>query len=256
MDSTERFSDRVDDYVKYRPNYPAAVFEAIERRVREREASLGVTWPRTCADLGAGTGIFSRALLAHGWQVHAVEPNQAMREAAERELRGSPGFFSHDGTAEVTGLPDACVALVTAAQAFHWFDPARCRVEWRRILLSGGLVCLIWNVRQLGTPFMDAYEEVLTRRLPEYARVTHRHVDADALSDFFGGRYETESVANAQIFDWNGLVGRVTSSSYAPKPDHAGYDELMRELRRVFDAHTRDGVIEFRYESTAVFGDF
>jgi SAM-dependent methyltransferase len=255
MDTTERFSSRVDDYVKYRPNYPGAVFDAIERRVREREEGRGVTLPRIAADIGSGTGIFTRSLLDRGWTVHAVEPNQAMRAAAEQVLGHVPQFLSHEGTAEVTGLPDASVALVVAAQAFHWFDAARCRVEWRRILLPGGLVSLIWNVRQLGTPFMDAYEAVLTRLLPEYSRVTQRHVDAAALAGFFGGQYESESVSHQQVFDWEGLLGRVTSSSYAPKPEHAGFDVLMRELQAVFAAHARGGVVEFRYEATAVFGE-
>lgn len=254
MDSTERFSNRVDDYVKYRPNYPAAVFEAIERRVREREASLGVAWPRTCADVGSGTGIFTRALLSRGWTVHAVEPNQAMREAAEKELGADASFVSHDGRAEATGLADQSVSLVVAAQAFHWFDEDRTRAEWSRISVPGGLVGLIWNVRQLGTPFMDAYEEVLSRRLPEYSRVTHRHVDDAALARFFRGKYETERTLHRQVLTFQGLVGRVTSSSYAPEPEQAGYDELMRELRRIFEAHAREGVVEFRYQATAVFG--
>jgi SAM-dependent methyltransferase len=255
MDATKRFSNRVDDYVKYRPNYPAAVFDVIERRVREREQRSGVILPRTAADIGSGTGIFTRSLLERGWTVHAVEPNQAMREAAEKALGHLPHFVSHEGTAEVTGLEDATVALVVAAQAFHWFDAARCRVEWRRILRPGGLVSLVWNVRQLGTPFMDAYEEVLTRLLPEYSRVTHRHVDEAALGVFFDGRYETESVSHRQVFDWEGLAGRVTSSSYAPKPEDAGFDALMRELQAVFAAHAQGGVVEFRYEATAVFGE-
>jgi SAM-dependent methyltransferase len=255
MDSTERFSKRVDDYVKYRPNYPAGVFDAIERRVGARELSSGVTLPRTAADVGSGSGIFTRALLERGWTVHAVEPNQAMREAAEQSLGHMPRLLSRKGTAELTGLPDGSVALVVAAQAFHWFDAARCREEWRRILLPGGLVSLVWNVRQLGTPFMDAYEAVLTRLLPEYSRVTHRHVDEAALGVVFGQRYETERFSHQQVFDWDGLAGRVTSSSYAPKPEDAGYDRLMRELRQVFSAHACDGVVVFRYDAIAVFGD-
>jgi SAM-dependent methyltransferase len=255
MRSTERFTDRVADYSKYRPGYPAAVFEAIEAQRSERgAASAASRVPRIAADIGSGTGLFSSGLLARGWTVHAVEPNRAMRAVAEREHGLHTAFHSHDATAEATGLPGGSVGLVAAAQAFHWFDAERCREEWRRILVPGGLVCLVWNVRELGSPFMAAYESVLRELLPEYREVTHRRVEAVRLQQFFAGSFRTERFSQAQAFDWPAFLGRVASSSYAPKPGQHGYAALEAALRHLFAEHEREGVVHFRYETQLSIG--
>lgn len=248
MDATERFSSRVAEYVRYRPEYPAAVFEQITARVPPE-------LPRRAADMGSGTGIFSRALLARGWQVHAVEPNAEMRGAAERALRSESGFVSHAGRAEASGLPARAVALVVAAQAFHWFDAAACRREWRRILLERGLVCLIWNRRRLGSSFMNGYEAALTNGAPEYGEVVRRQHDEAAIFELFAGDgFEKVECSNEQLFDWDGFSGRVLSSSYAPRSGEAGHQALMGELRRLYEAHERGGLVRFDYVTTLYMG--
>lgn len=240
MDATRRFSDRVADYVKFRPSYPDSVFSALATR-------LPADLPRVAADIGAGTGIFSRGLLARGFEVFGVEPNPDMRAAAERAFAAEPRFHSGSGRAEATALPDASVALVTAAQAFHWFDPAQCRREWRRILMPNGIVGVVWNQRQLGSPFMQAYGRAL-ERLQEYDEVNRRQHDLEAVEALFGaGRFVTLEFPNQQTFDWDGLRGRVLSSSYVPKFGAFGHEELMIELRRGYEAHQRDGLVQFDY---------
>jgi SAM-dependent methyltransferase len=240
MDATARFSNRVAEYVKFRPAYPEAVFDALVAR-------LGAELPRVAADVGSGTGIFSRGLLARGFEVHAVEPNREMREQAERVLAADPRFHSHGGRAEATGLPEQSVALLVAAQAFHWFDAGQCRSEWRRVLTPGGIVGLVWNQRRLGSPFMDAYEAVM-QRLEEYGRVSRWQRDEATIVDLFGaGRFETLEFANQQRFDGQGLRGRVLSSSYVPQAGQPGHEELMLELQRCFDAHARSGSVQFDY---------
>ena len=112
-DPTERFSDRAENYAKYRPGYPDEMLQYFRDLV---------TPPATVADIGSGTGILTRQLLNSGYELYAVEPNEAMRREAERTLSGHPGFRSMDGTAEATTLADRSVDLITCAQAFHWFD--------------------------------------------------------------------------------------------------------------------------------------
>jgi SAM-dependent methyltransferase len=240
MDSTRRFSNRVADYVKFRPTYPEAVFDTLVARVPP-----GL--PRSAADIGSGTGIFSRGLLARGFELYGVEPNPEMRAQAEQALGGEPRFHSRSGRAEATGLPDRCVSLAVAAQAFHWFDPRQCRSEWQRLLVPGGVVGLVWNQRQLGSEFMQAYEAVM-QRLPEYDQVSRWQRDAATIAALFGeGEFETLEYGNHQIFDWPGLRGRVLSSSYVPKSGELGHEELMIELQRSFSAHERAGSVQFDY---------
>ena len=163
-DPTARFTSRVDDYVRARPGYPPEVV-----RLLETECALGPG--KSVADVGSGTGILTRDLLETGATVYAVEPNAAMREAAEAALeplsppgeRGrGEGFVSLAATAEATTLPDAAVDLVIAAQAFHWFDRDAARQEFSRILREPRWVALVWNERaESGTPFLEGYETLL-----------------------------------------------------------------------------------------------
>ena len=150
-DPTARFSNRVDDYVRYRPSYPAGVLEILR-------AEVGLTPASIIADVGSGTGISAELFLRNGNTVYAVEPNDAMRHAAERLLGGYHAFHSVNGRAEATTLPDASIDLSLAAQAFHWFDVPKARAEWQRILRPDGWAVLVWNTRRTDTsPFLRAF---------------------------------------------------------------------------------------------------
>src|SRR5579863_1256797 len=113
--STTRFSDRVEDYVKYRPHYPKKILSYLQDRY-----AFGPGW--VVADIGSGTGISTELFLRFGNNVFAVEPNLEMRSKAEELLAAHPGFRSVEGTAEATGLPGSSIDLIVAGQAFHWFD--------------------------------------------------------------------------------------------------------------------------------------
>src|SRR6185503_1231931 len=155
--STERFSTRVESYIKYRPSYPTEVLELM--RVR-----CGLAATSMVADIGSGTGILTELLLETGATVFAVEPNKEMRAAAERLLSDYGRFRSVDGTAEATTLPDASVDLITASQAFHWFDIQKARRELARVLRPRGWVVLIWNERPVdASAFLDEYDALLRR---------------------------------------------------------------------------------------------
>lgn len=244
--TTERFADRVGDYVKHRPSYPA---DAIDFVTKALELAPG----DTLADLGAGTGIASALFVERGLRVHAVEPNAPMRTAAEALLGAEVRFASHAGTAEATGLPDASVDAVVAAQAFHWFDPERARAEVRRIVRPSARradAALIWNARrETGTPFLDGYERLLIAHATDYAKVRHQNVAAsDALARFFGRAPAKWSTRNVQRFDWEGLRGRAASSSYVPASGHPEHDAFYARLRALFERTAEAGVVAFEYD--------
>ncbi len=248
LDPRARFSNRVDDYVRYRPGYPLAVLDLLVD-----QCGLG---PHTVvADLGAGTGIFARRLLETGAEVVAVEPNAPMRAAAERDLGSSSRFRSVDGSAEATGLQDASVDLVTAAQAFHWFDPARTRAEAARILRSPGHVALVWNNRA-ATPFNDDYEAMLDWYAPDYANVRERDRAPEAkIRAFFApAEMRTATFPNQQVFDEAGLRGRLTSSSYAPQPGDPLYGPILARLGEIFATHAKDGKVTLVYDTLVFWG--
>ncbi|HEX5514448.1 MAG TPA: class I SAM-dependent methyltransferase [Gammaproteobacteria bacterium] len=246
---TERFSDRVADYVRYRPSYPEAVFDLLARR-------CGLAPGTVVADIGAGTGIFSQLLLQRGARVFAVEPNAGMRAAAERLLAHQPNLTSVAGTAEDSGLPDAAVDLITAAQAFHWFDRSKARAEFMRILKPGGHLALIWNEREVQTtPFLQAYERLLQNYAPEYGVVDHRHISVTDVAAFFQpGRVEFAAFPYSQQFDYPGLKGRLLSSSYAPAAGHPNHEPMLAELRAIFDRYQASGRVVWHYRTRVFYG--
>jgi SAM-dependent methyltransferase len=247
-DATTRFSDRVQNYVRYRPGYPARVLEVLR-------AETGLAPGQVIADVGSGTGISAKLFLDAGQVVHAVEPNAEMRAAAEAVLGADPRFHSVDGTAEATTLPDAGVDFVVAAQAFHWFDPAAVAPEWRRILRPGGWMVLLWNTRHTDTtPFLRAYEALLREHGTDYTSVNHENVTDDSLRTVLGPDFARRVVPNEQVFDFDALRGRLLSSSYAPNVDHPGYAPMMDALRRIFTEHARDGCVAFEYDTEIYFG--
>jgi SAM-dependent methyltransferase len=245
--STARFSDRAEDYAKFRPGYP----DELLAFCREQ---LGLTPAWTIADLGSGTGICSRLFLDNGNAVHGVEPNGPMREAAEAWLAGYPRFTSVGAPAEATTLPDMSVDLVTAATAFHWFHPARTRAEALRILRPGGWALLVWNIRDTAeSPLLRAYDALLAAHAPEYTGGTaEKRADPAALAAFFGGEdYRRFTCPNSQLLDFAGLQGRMLSSSYSPQPGHPRHEALMQGLRKLFDTYQQAGRVRLDYRTQA-----
>ena len=243
----ERFGDRVRDYVKYRPTYPDEVIDWILARTPGLQA---------VADVGSGTGIFSTLWLQRRLKVFGVEPNQAMRAAAEERLGTEPGFVSVAGSAEQTGLPDESVGLVTCAQAFHWFNHEAARVEFTRILRPPGYVALVWNDRDVDTDdFSNAYERLLQEHAPEYSQVVHRNVLASDLEAFFAPEpMETVGFENPQVLDRDAFNGRALSSSYVPNKGKPGHEEIMAALDEVFAAYQSGGVVRMRYLTRVYLG--
>ena len=247
-DPTKRFSNRVENYLRFRPNYPKQILDFLK-------TDCELTPDSIIADIGSGTGFLSELFLANGNTVFGIEPNKEMREAGERLLKDYPRFTSIDATAETTALPEHGVNFVTAGQAFHWFDRARCREEFIRILRPGGWVVLVWNDRRAdSTPFLRAYEQLLLNCSTDYQQVNHRNVDAAALREFFKGDLIERSVSNFQQFDFASLTGRLLSSSYVPAAGEPGYDAMLAELKKVFEAHQEEGRVVFEHDTRVFYG--
>jgi SAM-dependent methyltransferase len=247
-DSTQRFSDRVENYIRYRPGYPPQVLETLRDE-------CGLTPDSTVADIASGTGIFSRLLLQNGNRVYGVEPNRDMREAGERLLAGFPRFTSVAGTAEATTLADGVVDFAAAAQAAHWFDLPKARKEFARILKPGGLAVLVWNERCTDTtPFLREYEGLLLQYGTDYEKVRHEHTTDNIGSFFEPTPYEQRVFDMRQDFDYAQLEGRLLSSSYAPGEGHPRHAPMLGDLRRLFDAHQRDGQIGMDYLTRMYYG--
>lgn len=242
-DTVERFSNRVANYVKYRPDYPREIIGYLQ-------TNCGLTSDSVIADVGCGTGISTKMFLENGNRVFGIEPNAAMRAAAEEYLAAFPNFTSVDGTSDATTLPDASIDFVVAAQAFHWFDAERTRPEFKRILKPGGHIVLIWNERQLDTtPFLVEYEAFLLKYADDYVHVRHENIHAKELSDFFQKEYGSATFSNSQVFDFEGLKGRMLSASYMPSETDPLFDAVIEDLRRLFAKHAESGKIDILYDT-------
>lgn len=251
MNSTQRFSSCVDNYVKYRPSYPKAIIPFLAEQ-------CGLMPSDVIADVGSGTGLLTQLFLENGNRVHGVEPNREMREAGEHFLAGYPNFISVNGTAEATTLDEASVNAVLAGQAFHWFNIDQARREFVRILKPAGWVALVWNARRVdSSAFQREYDQLLRAHSEEYAKVNHADsVTDDAIAAFFGSEFGRARFDNSQQFDFEGLLGRLMSSSYAPEAGQPGHAPLAQALRELFDAHQHNGRVAFEYDTEVYLGRF
>jgi SAM-dependent methyltransferase len=248
-DAKQRFSDRVADYVRYRPGYPVAMYDLLARE-------CGLDPAHVIADVGSGTGLLCKLFLDRGNRVFGVEPNAEMRGGGEEFLRGYANFTSVNGSAEATTLGEATVDFVTAGQAFHWFDAKAAHREFRRALKPGGFAVAAWNDRRISeTRFGREYEDLLVRFSTDYSRVRETYPEAAAMREFFGEEnFHSAELPNFQEFDFEGLAGRLRSSSYAPKEGHANYEAMMKGLRRIFDENQVDGRVRMNYTTQIYFG--
>jgi ubiquinone/menaquinone biosynthesis C-methylase UbiE len=246
----QRFSNRVEDYVRYRPGYPTAVLGFLSQ-------TCGLHRGHVIADIGSGTGLLSKLFLENGNHVYGVEPNAEMQVAGEEFLHSYPNFASIRGSAESTTLAQQSIDFVTVGQAFHWFDPVATRDEFSRILKPGGWVVVVSNERQLDTSaFLRDYEALLRRFGTDYARVSDSYPRPEDMRALFGSdTFISHDASNAQEFDFEGLSGRLRSSSYAPAPDHSDFPQMMNELKHIFAAYQKDGAVRFEYRTRIFAGN-
>ena len=244
-----RFSDRAESYAQYRPHYSPDVVSAIRQ-------ACGLRTEHLLADIGCGPGMLAEVFLENGNRVIGVEPNREMREAGEKYLASYPNFSMIEGSAEATTIADASVDFVIAGQAFHWFRPPEARVEFARILKPGGWVVLVWHDRDVNsTPFLRAYEAFVRSYSVDYEQVTHKYLASyEALRRFYApDEVRLITQHNQQRLDFDGLRGRLLSSSYIPKsgPQH---EAMMQALPRLFAENAADGQVVLEYDTKIYYG--
>jgi SAM-dependent methyltransferase len=245
QEPTTRFSSRADDYAKYRPSYPKEMFDFL---FKEGILAEGMK----AADVGSGTGIFSKLLLDRALEVYGIEPNAEMRHYAERDLGSRNGFHSLQATSEDTMLPDKSVEAITAAQAFHWFEPSATGKEFRRILKPGGHVILVWNTRLLEeTPLAKEYEGLVAKYRKGYSEVEDKQSKPEA---FLGERHHLVKFRNEQVLDFEGMVGRVCSASYMPHRGDEAFPAMLAELEEMFRKYNDNGMVLLPMETECHYG--
>jgi len=248
LDPIKRFSNRVENYLKYRPRYPREIIPLLE-------SQCGLTSDAVVADFGSGTGFLTELFLQNGNRVFGVEPNADMRAAGENVLAKYASFVSVDAAAEATTLPDQSIDFIVSGQAFHWFDRERARPEFLRILKPNGWVVLIWNgYRVEKSRMMAAYQDLVAKYGTDYSEVRREVVGCDVESFYAPAICHRAHFEFQQMFDYEGLRGRLLSSSYAPEPDHPNYESMLSDLKKVFDANAVNGQVAFDYETEVYYG--
>lgn len=248
INSTERFSDRVENYVKYRPSYPKELFTYLSHE-------LGLNKTSIVADIGSGTGILTQELLAISQAVYGIEPNKEMRLASIAFIGEKNNYFPIDSTSEHTKLTENSIDIITVAQAFHWFNTEQTLIEFRRILKNEGKMVLIWNNRINNTEFLKKYDDALIKYGTDYNEVNHQNLSDEKIMRCFSKKYHKVSFPNFQEFNFDGVLGRLSSSSYAPKNGTKEYQIIKETLQEAFTMHSIDGKVRFNYNTDVYHGE-
>lgn len=249
LNPTTRFSNTVEHYAKYRPAYPVAVINLLKKEGQLKPGAI-------VADIGSGTGIFTKLLLDHQYKVLSIEPNAQMREKAEQRLADYANFMSINATAEETGLSSHSVDSITAATAFHWFDKEKVKKEFNRILKPGGLCMLIWIVRVLeASPLMAQFEELLNQYGVDYTEVHPNKIYEEEIQKFFAPiSIHFAEFGHQQKLDKNSFLGHLLSISSTPKSGQPNYEAMMQTASNLFEAHQKEGSVEFIYSTKCYYG--
>jgi len=248
-DPKKLFSQKVNNYQKYRPSYPSSILDVLKDKCGLSSSSLIV-------DIGSGTGKLSELFLDDGNQVIGIEPNTEMCRAGKSLLSRHPRFRSIIATAENCALPNQIADFVVVGQAFHWFISELAQLEFARIITPKGWVALIWNVRQMsGKAFNEAYEDLCVRYGVNYNPLLQGEPNVQTIHNFFSENdFMRFSFDNQQVFDFDGLKGRLLSSSYIPDEGDANYSSMIDSLKQIFSENQTDGYVHFDYTTKLFIG--
>lgn len=248
-DSRDKFTGRAAVYASYRPRYPDAILEPLR-------AECALSSQSGIADIASGTGLLAEVFLRNGNAVIGIEPNADMRLAGEKYLRRWARFRSVDGGAEATTLAAGSIDFVTVGQALHWLDHAKARAEFARILKPGGWTVLVWNRRLTsGDSFGAAYHALVQRYGGGEQAVAPRRTTDEQIREFYAPNKVTQcDFPNSQRLDWDGLKGRLLSSSYVPAAGQPGNEGVVADLARLFHEHQRDNHIVLEYTAEVFYG--
>ncbi len=244
--NTDKFTGKADVYSTARPGYPKEFIDYLCENV-------GINSSSTVADIGSGTGKFSVELLKIGAKTYCVEPNDDMRHVAERDFEIYQNFNSINGTCECTGIDDNSLDFVTVAQAFHWFDVDKFKIECRRILKDEGSVILVWNMRA-ECEFNSANYEIFAKYCPEFRGFSSEKRDGAGVGKFFEGRFTKVAFPNPYYLDKDAFIARCKSASYSLSPSHPNYDKYIQALSDLFDEYASDGIVKVPSDTIAYIG--
>ena len=248
FNSIERFSDRVENYIKYRPHYPKEIISFLNNE-------CGFDRNKIAADIGSGPGISCENFIANGNTVYAVEPNDEMRKAAEKIFSSSKNFISINGTAEATTLKNDSIDFIIAGQAFHWFDRDKCKIEFKRILKSEGYAILMWNEKTSSNDFMKSYYDLIEKYGTDYGKINHAIVTNDnVIGKFYSpGSFQKKIFVHTHALNYDGLEGRLLSSSYIPLEGES-FNKMIDELKNIFEKYNENGKVGMEYETRLFYG--
>lgn len=251
QNSKQRFTTRVENYLKSRPKYPPQIVPTLHQYCNLSSQS-------TIADIGSGTGLLAELFLENRNLVYGVEPNEAMRHSGEASLSQYPHFISVNGSAEETNLATGSCDFIVAGQAFHWFDPKRTRQEFKRILKPGGWVALIWNILpESETGFNADYEALFSTYGVDYQGGSRQQSEPSRVLPFFEDRpVQQFRFANPSELPANDFQSRVFSSSQTPEPGHPNYKNMQQAVEVLFDRYQTNGLITIPYETLVYIGQF
>jgi ubiquinone/menaquinone biosynthesis C-methylase UbiE len=244
-DSTQRFSSRVDAYVRYRPGYPPVLLDFLKEECHLKSDSV-------IADVGSGTGLLAELFLRNGNRVYGIEPNPEMRKVGECLLERFPQFQSIAASAESTTLSNHSVDFVTVGRAFHWFDQDNALSEFLRILKPEGWIIVVWLKRKKSTPFLAEYEELLWTYAKDYREMKQKRLDSETL--LRQRAFQRRTSEDVRAFDYESLIGQTLSYSVTPEAGDANYDPMMEALSSLFQRHQRDARVTFEYDVVTYYG--
>lgn len=244
-DPKKLFTDKVSNYVKFRPEYPEALFSYFEQAFNLQPDAV-------IADIGSGTGLMARPLLERGYRVICVEPNEEMRKAGRKVLSGYGGYKEVDGSGEATNLPDQSVNLAVVAQAFHWMDQLRAKKELQRIVKPGGIIAVLWILLKTDTPFMQGYENIRATFGKGYTALDRAN-ETKMREIFAPYTLNIKHFVHSQPVEYRQLEGHLLSASFIPSADQPEYVQMLDALRNLFEANQQNGIAEMRYETTVFY---
>lgn len=251
----ETYNRSAATYRSVRPDYPAAVFDAVE-------AYAGLARSARVVEVGVGTGQATLALVSRGWHVVGLEPGSELAAIARRELAPFRNVEIRECTFEEAQLPDDSVDLLAAATSWHWVDPAVGVPKAARVLHRRGVAALWWNAHVPDTddprwaPIRAVYDDVAPE-LARLARLTPDRPDYDPSAELaVGGHFSgIEEHVFAFSVDYTAESFLALLGTYA---SHQHLDEQRRQ--RLFDRLTATiecelgGTVTKPYEAVLVLG--
>lgn len=248
MENTKKFSGKAENYSSGRPAYADGLIDMLYE-------TQGFSPRSVIADIGCGTGIFTKQLVERGSLVYGVEPNDDMRRAAVENLAGYENFRPLGGTAEHTTLEENSVDFITAAQAFHWFDLPSFRTECRKILRPDGKVFLIWNMRDGDAEINRLCADIFAEYCPDFKGFSGGIEREDRrISAFFGGNSRTAAFDHPLVYDREKFIRRSLSASYSLTESDGRFAQYLQRLYALFDRKSRNGVLTIPNQTTVYFG--